>query len=231
MITATVIPFPVAEGPGRSTERVSEKPHAAVRPEAAPAAGAEAAELSALLVRIQRRDQAALGELHDRTMGRVLALAQRIVRVRADAEEVAIDTFVQAWEAAAAFDTRRGGVMAWLLTICRSRALDLLRRRSARAAAEGGFAAEPADELAAAPDDLLALAQGGSLLAAALRELSPERRQVLGLAYLRGYTQEEIAAFTGIAVGTVKSHMRRALGELREQLVIDSAGTHGSEGQ
>ena len=207
-----------------------EERRAVARPIVATPAGAEAAEFAALLARVQVRDQAALGELHDRAIGRVLALALRIVRVRADAEEVAIDTFAQAWASAADFDPRRGGAMAWLLTICRSRALDLVRRRTSRANAEGGFAAEPAEDLAAAPEDLLGLAQGGSLLHAALRELSPERRQVLSLAYLRGYTQEEIAAFTGIALGTVKSHMRRALGELREQLVLAGAGTHWSEG-
>jgi RNA polymerase sigma-70 factor (ECF subfamily) len=175
------------------------------------------------MARVRSREERALGELYDLTLSRVYALALRIVRSPADAEEVCADTYVQAWDSAQSFDAARGNVLAWLLTMARSRALDLVRRRAARARAEESAAAEPAEDLAPGPDELLGLAASGSLLDRALGELSPERRQVLGLAYLRGCTQEEIAAFTGLPLGTVKSHLRRALGELREQLTLAGA--------
>lgn len=182
-----------------------------------------------LVERMQRRDQAALGELYDRTVTRVHALARRIVRNDADAEEVTVDVYAQAWESAARFDPERGNVMAWLFNLCRSRALDLVRRRAVRQGAEQGLAAEPlAVEADAGPEDLLAIVETGTRVHAALGALAPDRRQVLGLAYLRGYTQEEIAAFTGLPLGTVKSHMRRALGELRERLGGDAPEARGS---
>ena len=175
--------------------------------------------LADLVARMQRRDEAALAELYDLLVARVLSLALRMVQTRADAEEVAIDVFAQAWDTAERFDAERGNVMAWLLTICRSRSLDLLRRRTARQNAEDRLAAEPlTEDSASGPEDLLAIVETGSIVHAALRELSPERRQVLSLAYLRGYTQEEIATFTGLPLGTVKSHVRRSLSELREHL-------------
>jgi RNA polymerase sigma-70 factor (ECF subfamily) len=221
MMTARVLKFAAIPRSLGSTGRVSEK-HKAAR--SSPTAGGRLQTegelpLADLVARMQRRDETALAELYDLAVARVFSLALRIVRTEADAEEVAVDVFAQAWDTAERFDADRGNVMAWLLAICRSRALDLLRRRSARQNAEERLAAEPlTEEHASGPDDLLAIVETGSIVHAALRELSPERRQVLSLAYLRGYTQEEIAAFTGLPLGTVKSHVRRSLGELREQL-------------
>ncbi len=221
MMTARVLKFAAVPRSLGSTGRVSEKHKVA---QASPLAGGRPqteAELplADLVARMQRREEAALAELYDLAVSRVFSLALRMVRTQADAEEVAIDVFAQAWDTAERFDAGRGNVMAWLLTICRSRSLDLLRRQTARRNAEERLAAEPlTEDSASGPEDLLAMVETGSIVHAALRELSPERRQVLSLAYLRGYTQEEIAAFTGLPLGTVKSHVRRSLGELREQL-------------
>ena len=77
---------------------------------------------------VASHDQRALADLYDATVSRVYGLALRIVRSRQAAEEVAADVYVQVWKSAASFDPTRGKPVAWLLTICRSRALDYLRR-------------------------------------------------------------------------------------------------------
>src|SRR3989449_3035863 len=80
-------------------------------------------------------DERALTALYDRHGSASYALALAIVGERADAEEVVADAFGQAWRTAAQFDPSRGSVAAWLATITRTRALDLLRSRRRRARA------------------------------------------------------------------------------------------------
>jgi RNA polymerase sigma-70 factor (ECF subfamily) len=162
--------------------------------------------------------QAALAELYDATVSRVYAVALRLLRNPADAEEVTCDTYTQAWTTADRYDATRGNALAWLLMICRSRALDRLRQRQSQGINAGAEAlAEIADE-SLHPDELLGQLQDGSRVRAALAALTPERQRLVGLAFLEGLSHQEIAAATGLPLGTVKSHIRRALTELRAAL-------------
>jgi RNA polymerase sigma-70 factor (ECF subfamily) len=186
--------------------------------ESAPAARSDLVEL---LGAVKLRDEAALSKLYDATASRVQGLARTILSNAADAEEVVGDTYLQAWNSAAHFDPARGSVVAWLLMMCRSRALDLLRQRRSRALVEGaapGFAEEAE---AAAPEDLLRQVQVGQAVHRALGGLTPLRRQLLALAFFRGMSHQEIAAAARLPVGTVKSHLRRSLQGLR--LVLGEA--------
>ncbi|MEO5574408.1 MAG: sigma factor, partial [Gammaproteobacteria bacterium] len=83
----------------------------------------------AMITSIAHKNEAALAAFYDTTIARVYAVALRITTRAEAAEEVASDVYLQVWQQAERFDTSRGRVMAWLLTICRSRALDYLRRR------------------------------------------------------------------------------------------------------
>jgi RNA polymerase sigma-70 factor (ECF subfamily) len=112
--------------------------------------------------------------------------------------------------------------MAWLLTIVRTRALDCLRQRQARG--QPGDAQPPdveSDE--PGPADLLARAQVGSRLQAALGRLSHQERWLLGLAYYRDHTHVQIAAATALPLGTVKSILLRAQHKLRTLLAQDAS--------
>lgn len=179
---------------------------------------AEHALLESVLLRVQSRDPQALAELFDLTVGRVMALARVILRDRRDAEEIVCEVYEQAWQQASRFDPSRGTTLAWLLTICRSRALDELRRRRTRTRVHAVLAREPAESAASRPDDVLDLFQRGHAVHAALAALTPLRRQMIALAFFRGLSHQEIAVELDMPLGSVKSHLRRGLTELRERL-------------
>ncbi len=162
--------------------------------------------------------QHALETLYDATVGKVFAFALRLMRSPEDAEEVVCDTYAQAWAKAASFDPSRANALAWLLMICRSRALDRLRQLRADAGRTDLEAiADLADE-GPQPEELLSMLQEGTRVHTALAALSPERQQLVGLAFLKGLSHQEIADRTGMPLGTVKSHVRRALAEMRATL-------------
>ena len=179
-------------------------------------------ELATLMAGIASGEQRALERFYRLTLGKVFGLALRIVRCRATAEEVAEDVYVQVWHSAALYDPQRGSPMAWLLTICRSRAIDTLRR-----ADKAILDPDPTERVDAINQqlpglqDLLQATQEHTALHAALATLRPEQRQMLALAFFRGLTYNEIAAAAKMPLGTVKSHIRRALATLRGTLGTD----------
>jgi hypothetical protein len=85
--------------------------------------------LASLLARMADGDEAALAAFYDATVAKAYGLALRIVGTPAAAEEVVVDTYHQAWREARRFDAQRGAPMAFLMMMCRSRALDALRSR------------------------------------------------------------------------------------------------------
>jgi RNA polymerase sigma factor (sigma-70 family) len=197
----------------------------AEEPVAACAPTLDDAQLVGLVERVCDQHEPSLARLYEATSGRVYGLVLRIVRLGALAEEVVEDVFWQVWREAPRFDVDRGRVLAWLLTIARSRAIDALRRTERMRAAE--VVVEDDDTLEALasdrersddPFDLVGASQHHAQLHALLASLEPLPRQLISLAFMRGCTHEEIAEQTGLALGTVKSHIRRTLVLLRQQL-------------
>ena len=177
--------------------------------------------LEALLTRMGNGEEPALEELYDQTVAKVYAMAIAILRNREDAEEVVCDTYSQAWNQATRFSAERSTVLGWLTVMCRSRALDRLRQRRRRdhpLLRDGIEALAEIPEDGVSAEDFVALLQTGSRLRAAIALLSSQRQRFISLAFLEGLSHEEIAARTGTALGTVKSHVRRALVELRAAL-------------
>jgi len=180
----------------------------------------------ALVQRMAGRNERALGELYDRHGGVVYSLALAIVGERADAEEVVADAFGQAWRTAEQFDPVRGSVTAWLATITRTRALDLVRARGRRARALTRAALGNSEGLAApiapageAPDRDVERQEARRLVERSLSELPESQRRIIELAYFGGLTQTEIAAELKEPLGTVKTRMRAGLEKLRGSLV------------
>lgn len=176
------------------------------------------ASLSDLIAQIALGKETALATLYEATVGKLYALARAILGSIEDTEDVVSMTYAYVWANARTYDETRGSVLGWLLMACRSRALDRLRQRRAQ-----GEAVVPVDlELVEAehgqPDDILSLLQQSTRIRAAIAGLSPVRRRLVSFSFLQGLSHHEIAHATGMAVGTVKSHLRRALAQLREEL-------------
>jgi RNA polymerase sigma-70 factor (ECF subfamily) len=177
-----------------------------------------------LVGRAARGDERAIGQLYDRYGGVLYAVAYRIVGQRADAEDVVLDAFAQAWRDASRFESGRGSVAGWLTTIARSRALDLVRARSRRDRITASAAAErPADAPAMGeyrPDPARALDhdERRRQVQQAMQTLSPPQRQAIELAYFEGLSQSEIAERLQEPLGTVKTRVRLGMQKLRECL-------------
>ena len=179
--------------------------------------------LAALLVRIARHDETALEALYRATAGRVYGMALRILRNVENAEEATEEVFFQVWRQAARFDPARGRPLGWLLTLARSRALDQLRRRDqalVHPEPETLHGNEPEAE-GRDPHDLLVATRAHRSLHRALTALKPLPREMVALAFFRGLSHEEIASQTALPLGTVKTHIRRALAILRAALSPD----------
>ena len=167
--------------------------------------------------RLKSGDPRALRELYDRYTSLLYPVALRVVGNQTDAEDAVQRCWVQAWQTAASYDPQRGPVAAWLLTMVRSRALDLARSTVSRRRAEDAAEQEPQDS----PPDPSDSAERHALresIARAMRELSTDQRQVLEIAYFEGLSQSEVATRLGAPLGTVKSWTRQGLERLRELL-------------
>jgi RNA polymerase sigma-70 factor (ECF subfamily) len=176
-----------------------------------------------LLSRVAMGDGAALRALYDRCAPRALAIAQRVLGGRGEAEEVVQETFLQVWKQAGGYDAERGGAMAWVATIARTRAIDRLRSRAATGRAESRLE-EVDPPPAPAPAEAAEQRQLRERVRGALAALPAEQRSVLELAYYQGLTQSEIAARLGHPLGTVKTRVRLGLAKLGSLLEVLAPG-------
>jgi RNA polymerase sigma factor (sigma-70 family) len=179
---------------------------------------------------LARGEPDALRDVYDRHGGWVLAVARRSLGSPQDAEDVTQQVFADAWRGRAGFDPERGVIGAWLAGILRRRIADRLgaRGREARVGARADLADTDAPERGARPDPPVADQVVGSLLVAyELALLPPDQAMVLRLAVLDELTQQQVAAATGLPLGTVKSHVRRGLARLRRRWEADGATPDG----
>lgn len=167
-------------------------------------------------------DRAGVARLYDRYAATLLAVGQRMLGGRREAEDLVQDVFLEAWRRADSYDPARGSVRAWLLVRLRSRALDRHRAsQKAPLSMEGnGRVEEPVAEV-----EDPTLAPDRAAVRRALATLSSEQRVVLELGYFEGLSSSEIALRTGSPIGTVKSRVATALAKLRAGLNPD--GTEG----
>jgi RNA polymerase sigma factor (sigma-70 family) len=176
-----------------------------------PASTAEPALDGALESRFAAGDPAALRHAYDRYARVVYAIALRRLCAHHDAEDVTQQVFVRAWRGRDTFDPARGALGAWLVGIARRQVADRLdgRVRDLRTADRAGRAttAEPAPE----PDRVV----DAVVVADELDKLTPQVRAVVRLAFFDDLTHQQIAAVTGLPLGTVKSHLRRGMDRLR----------------
>jgi RNA polymerase sigma-70 factor, ECF subfamily len=169
------------------------------------------------VLRIQEGDERALEQLYDRYATLLFPVVSRILGNAAEAEDALQEAWLQVWRRAPTYDPRRGTVVAWLLTLARSRALDRRRSAASRKRAQERVEAEPqAAPASPAAAGSLANEQLSKRVREALGTLDPRQRYVLEVAYFEGLSQSEIALKLQTPLGTVKSWTRQGLMRLRE---------------
>ena len=146
-----------------------------------------------------------------------MAIARRIVRRPDLAEEVVQDAFVAVWQRANQFDPERGNALAWLTTIVRNRALNLLRDGGRMDYHDGETLAALGDRAVDASGAFDALAERDALKSCLGQLDEPKRRAIL-LCYVTGLNHGEVAATLNAPLGTVKAWIRRGTIALQECL-------------
>lgn len=177
---------------------------------------AERAEL--LLARCAQRDERALRELYKLVSGQLFAVLLRVLKRRALAEEALQDVMVRIWQRADQYVAYRGRAMAWMTAIARYRAIDLLRKQHATSSLDDAPAEALADLAATDFSDTTTSQRLRKSLNNCFERLSAEQRRCLTLAYVDGYSQDQIATTIDSPLGTVKSWIRRGLVSLKRCL-------------
>lgn len=174
--------------------------------------------LTPLLAAVARGDQAAFAELYSRTSPRLYAILRRMLQRSDWAEEALQDVYLRIWRRSESYAADRGAPLAWLTTIARYRALDLIRARGRAPADDAGdedVAELPLADEGQRPDEHAVQEEGLDRLRGCLQGLTPEQRRSVLLSYYEGYTHSELAQRLEAPLGTVKSWVRRGLTQLR----------------
>jgi len=185
---------------------------------------AEPAPVSAdeLLSRVAAGDQAAFSDLYDELSGRVLGLVTRLLKDRAQSEEVTQEVFLEVWQQATRFDRARGTAASWILTMAHRRAVDRVRAsqsshdRDTRIGIrdfEAGF-----DQVS----ESVEIRIEHERVSRALSKLTEFQRQAVQLAYYGGFSHSEMAERLGVPIGTVKTRLRDGMIRLRDEMGVTS---------
>lgn len=184
----------------------------------------QAHEDQQLVAAMARADERAAAKLYDKYSASLFALAVRIVGEGADAEDVVLDVFTQAWNSAGLYDASRGAVLGWLTTMTRTRSLDFIRARGRRASAVTKASHLMGDEpvavaaASASVADRVELDERAATVTAAMSVLSGQQRNAIELAFFEGLTHSEIANRLGEPLGTIKTRIRLGMQKLRDAL-------------
>jgi RNA polymerase sigma-70 factor (ECF subfamily) len=175
-----------------------------------------------LVAAIVDRQSAAIAELYDRYSGMLQALSHRVLGDASDAEEVLQEAFLQVWNQAGRYDSKRSSVSTWLVLITRSRSIDRLRSRQVQQRTVKSAGQEnPATHTSPQGVGNVLLQERRNRLRQEMRQLPDEQSQVLEMAFFKGMTQSEISEETGIPLGTVKTRTLLAMKKLRKALSDD----------
>jgi len=164
---------------------------------------------------VAQRNREAFITLYDRHAARVFALVLRMLGEKMSAEEVVQDTFLKLWTRADTFSSKKGALLAWLLTIARRTALDRIRLENRRP--EFGNPTNPEDTWRLSPDPNSETEEARwRSLHFALHDLPKEQRLVIELAYYHGMSQSQMAEYLQIPLGTIKTRLRLGMEKLRQ---------------
>ena len=172
-----------------------------------------------LMARIQARDDRAIAILYRRHTPLLRTVIGHILNNDCDVDDQLQELFVEVWRQAAHYEEAKGKALGWIVTMARRRAIDKLRKKQTYFRAQERLRDEPepaphhgADEEAAATDT-------ANIFSRVLATLPTAQREALDFAFYRGFSHREIAAHTGIPLGTIKTRLELALRKVRTAIV------------
>ena len=171
-----------------------------------------------LLEAIARGDESSLAALYDRYHSLAFGLALRVLNDRGRAEDVVQDAFLAVWRKAGSYAEARGSVKTWLATIARNRAIDIVRGRRESDSDDEAVLLALEDSRPSVLEQVTA-SLDRDVLRTVVASLPAEQRQAIAMAYFEGLSHSEIAAATGLPLGTVKSRIRLGMQRLKAQLL------------
>jgi RNA polymerase sigma-70 factor (ECF subfamily) len=164
----------------------------------------------------ERRDHSAFSELYDYFAPRLKSWLARQRMPSSEAEELVQEVMIILWHKADLYDPARSSLSTWIFRIARNRRIDARRRLTTRIFDDTDPTLQPEAEKGA--DIIVESENRDALVRAALAELPADQQALLRFSFFLGQSHSEIAAETGLPLGTVKSRIRLAFGRLRKSL-------------
>ncbi len=172
-----------------------------------------------LLERVASGDERAVQECMDRYGGLVWSICRRLCRNVDDAEDAVQEVFIDLWSSAARFDSRVAAEQTFVAMIARRRVIDRWRKKRREPQIETlGAIHDPAAPITV---DQIEIRDEASRVQQMMTRLRPEQQQVLDLSIFQGLSHSDISRQLDIPLGTIKTHARRGLMQVREMLGED----------
>ena len=171
-------------------------------------------DLDELLSRIALKDRAAFDALYARTSSTLFAVTVRIMKNRAEAEDVLQEVYIRVWHRASSFRPGQAKARSWLIAIARNLSIDRIRAR--RAPVAPIEMAEDIPDTNPTPEAAAAAAQDRARIETCLEELENNRAEAVRAAYVEGYSYQDLADRFGTPLNTIRTWLRRSLLRLRD---------------
>lgn len=178
--------------------------------------------IESLLREVADGSRAAFAEVYDRISSRVMGLVTRLLRDRAQSEEVTQEVFLEIWQSASKFDQNRGSGMAWVLTMAHRRAVDRIRSAQKSHERDVRIGIRDIEREFDGVAESVEIRVENERVKGAMSRLTPLQREAVVLAYYGGYSHSEMAQILGIPLGTVKTRLRDGMIRLRDELGVTS---------
>jgi RNA polymerase sigma-70 factor, ECF subfamily len=175
-----------------------------------------------LMDRIQHGDEEALVMLHRRHHALLRTIISRMISNDHDVDELIQEWLLDVWRHATKYRAQKGKALAWLITLARRRTIDRIRRKMAYCRAQDRLREETGghgEAVQAGADETASMHDRAEAVARLIARLPEAQQQAVHLAFYRGMTQRQIAAHTGIPLGTIKTRLELALRKLRSAVV------------
>ena len=175
-----------------------------------------------LIARVAEGDQSAFSQLYDLVAPRVLGLIKRLLRDHAQSEEVTQEVFLEIWQTAPRFDSHKGAVASWILTMAHRRAVDRIRASQASRNRDTKIGIRDFDSQYDNVAETVEIRIEHEKVEKAMTRLTERQRQAVTLAYYGGYSHSEVATMLELPVSTVKTRLRDGMMRLRDELGVAS---------